>query len=117
MARHTQACLSVTSDAYTLNISLEAEQPEDIDESLFYPGLVNISGTYCFMNSTMQVSTVSAWYACGISHLVQALASLSYLQPYVDQVHEKAEALDVPTPVIDALQDLLHSQSRHPFVL
>lgn len=24
---------------------------------LFYPGLVNISGTYCFTNSTMQVRT------------------------------------------------------------
>ncbi|EGO02282.1 hypothetical protein SERLA73DRAFT_49623 [Serpula lacrymans var. lacrymans S7.3] len=55
-----------------------------------YPGLVNISGTYCFMNSTLQ-----------------AMASLSYLQPYIDAVHAKAEALDVPSPVIDALQDLL----------
>ncbi|KAH9173358.1 hypothetical protein EDB89DRAFT_723545 [Lactarius sanguifluus] len=27
----------------------------DVEEShSFYPGLVNISGTYCFMNSTMQ---------------------------------------------------------------
>lgn len=25
------------------------------EKGLFYPGLVNISGTYCFMNSTMQV--------------------------------------------------------------
>ncbi|THH11079.1 hypothetical protein EW146_g8170 [Bondarzewia mesenterica] len=58
----------------------------------YYPGLVNISGTYCFMNSTMQ-----------------ALASLSYLQPNIDAIHDKAEALDVPTPVVDAFQDLLHS--------
>ncbi|KAK0207056.1 hypothetical protein DFS33DRAFT_1382136 [Desarmillaria ectypa] len=57
----------------------------------YYPGLVNISGTYCFMNST-----------------VQALSSLSYLQPQIDAVHSKAEALDVPTPVIDILQDLFH---------
>lgn len=27
----------------------------DGEKSLFYPGLINISGTYCFMNSTMQV--------------------------------------------------------------
>jgi hypothetical protein len=34
----------------------EYSQPPDIEESKsFYPGLVNISGTYCFMNSTMQV--------------------------------------------------------------
>ncbi|KAF5339668.1 hypothetical protein D9757_014855 [Collybiopsis confluens] len=57
-----------------------------------YPGLVNISGTYCFMNST-----------------VQALSSLSYLQPHIDATHARAEALDVPSPVIDALQDLCHT--------
>lgn len=39
------------------------------------------------------------------------MASLSYLQPHIDAVHAKAEALDVPTPVIDALQDLFISQS------
>ncbi|KAK2465903.1 hypothetical protein APHAL10511_001544 [Amanita phalloides] len=55
----------------------------------YYPGLVNISGTYCFMNSTLQ-----------------ALASLSYLQPHIDAVHAKAEERDVPTPVIDTLQTL-----------
>jgi len=36
----------------------------------------------------------------------QALASLSYLQPHLDAINAKAEALDVPTPVIDALQEL-----------
>ncbi|KAF5322338.1 hypothetical protein D9619_000232 [Psilocybe cf. subviscida] len=35
-----------------------------------------------------------------------AMASLSYLQPHIDAIHAKAEALDVPTPVIDALQEL-----------
>ncbi|KAI9508141.1 hypothetical protein F5148DRAFT_980283 [Russula earlei] len=61
------------------------------EKSAFYPGLVNISGTYCFMNSTMQ-----------------ALASLSYLRPHIDGIYFKAEAVDVPTPVVDALRDLLH---------
>ncbi|EAU82675.1 hypothetical protein CC1G_08832 [Coprinopsis cinerea okayama7 len=61
---------------------------EEEDEG-YYPGLVNVSGTYCFMNSTLQ-----------------ALASLSYLQPHIDAIHAKAEALDVPTPVIDALKEL-----------
>ena len=35
------------------------------------------------------------------------MASLSYLQPYLNDVHEKAEEWDVPSPVIDALQDQL----------
>ncbi|KAG6876156.1 hypothetical protein C0992_000646 [Termitomyces sp. T32_za158] len=61
----------------------------------YYPGLVNISGTYCFMNSTLQ-----------------ALASLSYLQPHIDTIHDKAEALDVPTPVIDALQELFRRLNK-----
>lgn len=38
------------------------------------------------------------------------MASLCYLQPQIEQIHAKAEALDVPTPVIDALRDLLHSK-------
>lgn len=38
----------------------------------------------------------------------QALASLNYLQPYIDAIHTRAEALDVPTPVVDALRDILH---------
>ncbi|KAG6848439.1 hypothetical protein H0H93_016953 [Arthromyces matolae] len=61
----------------------------------YYPGLVNISGTYCFMNSTLQ-----------------ALASLSYLQPHIDNIHDKAEALDVPSPVIDTLQDLFRRLNK-----
>ncbi|KAI0677187.1 hypothetical protein C8Q78DRAFT_1001569 [Trametes maxima] len=56
----------------------------------YYPGLVNISGTYCFMNSTLQ-----------------AMASLVYLQPQLDEIHARAETLDVPTPVIDSLRDLV----------
>ncbi|KAI0941258.1 hypothetical protein AcV7_002875 [Taiwanofungus camphoratus] len=67
----------------------------------YYPGLVNISGTYCFMNSTLQ-----------------AMASLCFLQPHLEEIHTKAVALDVPTPVVDALRDLLHTlntptSSRH----
>ncbi|KAF8967428.1 hypothetical protein BDZ97DRAFT_1916718 [Flammula alnicola] len=61
----------------------------ELEDYQYYPGLVNISGTYCFMNSTLQ-----------------AMASLSYLQPHIDAIHSKAVALDVPTPVIDALQEL-----------
>lgn len=37
------------------------------------------------------------------------MASLSYLQPQLEKIHAHAEALDVPTPVIDSLRDLLYS--------
>ncbi|KZP21563.1 cysteine proteinase [Athelia psychrophila] len=67
----------------------ELLQDPGVDDG-HYPGLVNISGTYCFMNSTLQ-----------------AMASLSYVQPQLEAIHARAEALDVPTPVIDALQELL----------
>ncbi|KIP06168.1 hypothetical protein PHLGIDRAFT_91230 [Phlebiopsis gigantea 11061_1 CR5-6] len=64
---------------------------EDAQDDSYYPGIVNISGTYCFMNSTLQ-----------------ALASLSYFQPQIEAIHTRAEELDVPTPVIDAIRDILH---------
>ena len=38
----------------------------------------------------------------------QALASLTYLQPQIDAIHAKAEYLDVPTPIIDALHELFN---------
>ncbi|KAG8757830.1 hypothetical protein FRC14_001362 [Serendipita sp. 396] len=58
----------------------------------YYPGLVNISGTYCFLNATLQ-----------------AIASLCYLQPYLDNMYAKAELFDVSTPVLDALVAQLQS--------
>ncbi|TFK46934.1 cysteine proteinase [Heliocybe sulcata] len=81
------------ADQLALNGSEKHEQSHDGagTEDGYYPGLVNISGTYCFMNSTLQ-----------------AMASLCYLQPHIERIHAKAEALDVPTPVIDALRDLLY---------
>ncbi|KAJ7919490.1 hypothetical protein B0H13DRAFT_2656774 [Mycena leptocephala] len=56
-----------------------------VDSDAHFPGLVNMSGTHCFMNSTLQ-----------------ALASLSGLSPYLLAIRTRAEALDVPTPVVDA---------------
>lgn len=35
------------------------------------------------------------------------MASLSYLQPYLDEIHEKAVEWNVRSPLIDALQDQL----------
>ncbi|KAF7294218.1 USP domain-containing protein [Mycena chlorophos] len=63
---------------------------QDSAQDALFPGLVNMSGTHCFMNSTLQ-----------------ALASLSFLTPYLLSIRTRAEALDVPTPVVDALIDLL----------
>ncbi|KAJ7823428.1 hypothetical protein B0H14DRAFT_2826756, partial [Mycena olivaceomarginata] len=60
------------------------------DDDAHFPGLVNMSGTHCFMNLTLQ-----------------ALASLSNLPPYLLGIRTRAEALDVPTPVVDAHIDLL----------
>lgn len=44
----------------------------------------------------------------------KAFASLNYLIPYVDAIHDKAEEFDVPTPVVDALRDMLTSTSPFP---
>ena len=55
-------------------------------------------------------STLSFYqYICTVQLTVcKAMASLSYLQPHIDAIHAKAVALDVPSPVVDALQDLMH---------
>ena len=41
------------------------------------------------------------------------MASLSYLQPYLVAVHEKAVRLDVPSPVVDALLDLINGTLQY----
>ncbi|CUA70155.1 ubiquitin carboxyl-terminal hydrolase 1 [Rhizoctonia solani] len=75
-------------------IRRRADLAQDSQSSLVlkgcYPGLVNISGTYCFFNST-----------------VQAFASLQSLKPQIDEIYENAERWDVPTPVLDTLRQVL----------
>jgi hypothetical protein len=44
----------------------------------------------------------------------QALAALHYLPPYLAAVQARAEALDVATPVVDALRSLLSGSLRFP---
>lgn len=39
------------------------------------------------------------------------MASLNYLQPFINAINEKAERLDVPTPIIDTLRETLASTS------
>ena len=58
-------------------------------QSSHYPGLYN-TGNSCFLNSTLQ-----------------SLASLDVLRAYLEKVMELAETWDVPTPVTDALYDLI----------
>lgn len=41
-----------------LNVCADSDRDQGIDDG-YYPGLVNISGTYCFMNSTLQVRSRS----------------------------------------------------------
>ncbi|KAG2073543.1 cysteine proteinase [Suillus decipiens] len=77
------------SEQIELNGHARPQHKNDVHDG-YYPGLVNISGTYCFMNSTMQ-----------------AMASLSYLLPYLSYTQAKAIQLDVASPVVDALLALL----------
>ncbi|CAE6343403.1 unnamed protein product [Rhizoctonia solani] len=78
----------------TKGIRRRADLTQDSQSTLVskgcYPGLVNISGTYCFFNST-----------------VQAFASLKSLQPQIEEIYKNAEDWDVPTPVLDALRKVL----------
>lgn len=40
-------------------------------DDVYYPGLVNISGTYCFLNSTLQVSLSRLW--AGVAEVLTTL--------------------------------------------
>ncbi|KAF8324621.1 uncharacterized protein EI90DRAFT_3075243 [Cantharellus anzutake] len=71
-------------------LRLLGRHPTESQDHQWYPGLVNVSGTYCFMNSVLQ-----------------AFSSLSYLQPHVEEVYSRAEAHDIPTPVTDAVRNVL----------
>ncbi|TFK68489.1 cysteine proteinase [Pluteus cervinus] len=78
------------AEQQAMNGRHDSDSGKESEDDGYYPGLVNISGTYCFLNSTLQ-----------------ALSSLSYLKPHIDAIHDKAVALDVPSPVTDALQNVL----------
>ncbi|KAG9038844.1 hypothetical protein FRB95_014393 [Tulasnella sp. JGI-2019a] len=96
-SKHSRRSEKSRSDAPRTRAQQLAAQKEDSvapyvkAEACYYPGLVNMSGTYCFLNSPLQ-----------------ALASLAYLQPQMESIHEKAEEWDVPTPVVDALREILN---------
>lgn len=77
---------------------------EVVDPGDKFPGMVNLSGTLCYMNSVLQ-----------------AFASLPTLTSYLDRVITAAERVDMPTPVCDALYDILADlntgHARHPAAL
>jgi len=84
-----------------------------------YPGMVNLSGTLCYMNSILQVSE-RACLSCAtkaadlikvMTSQTQAFASLSYLKTYLEQIIFLAEEVDLNTPVIDALEGTIQGES------
>ncbi|KAK4684463.1 ubiquitin carboxyl-terminal hydrolase 1, partial [Tremellales sp. Uapishka_1] len=71
-------------------------------DAVYFPGMVNLSGTLCYMNSVLQ-----------------ALASLPSLLDHLARITNLAVEVDLPTPVIDSLLDILRdlntpSPSRPP---
>ncbi|WVW83920.1 hypothetical protein I302_105942 [Kwoniella bestiolae CBS 10118] len=73
----------------------------DVDLNNHFPGMVNLSGTLCYMNSVLQ-----------------AFASITSLVNHLEKIVELAVETDTPTPVTDALleviQDLNTPHSRSP---
>lgn len=73
------------------------------------------------MNSVLQVCPLVSLSPISLSlrtHAMdgifkQAFASLSYLAPHIDAIHDKAELLDVPTPVVDTLRETLFGDYPH----
>jgi hypothetical protein len=58
LVRHPSNIVCFTETDFETIISKVTNDASEGEKGSFYPGLVNISGTYCFMNSTMQVRPV-----------------------------------------------------------
>ncbi|CAK9783032.1 cysteine proteinase [Cutaneotrichosporon oleaginosum] len=99
------APLALASPSSPSSSSRHAPRPKPAhDPGDRYPGMVNLSGTLCYMNSVLQ-----------------AFASLPTLTAYLGRVIRAAESVDLPTPVSDALYDVLADlntgHARHPAAL
>lgn len=55
LVRHPSNIVCSAETDFETIISKATSDASEGEKGSFYPGLVNISGTYCFMNSTMQV--------------------------------------------------------------
>jgi hypothetical protein len=55
LVRHPPNIVCFAETEFETFISEVTNDASEGEKGLCYPGLVNISGTYCFMNSTMQV--------------------------------------------------------------
>lgn len=55
LVRHPSNIVCFAGTVFETIVSEVTNDVSEGEKGLFYPGIVNISGTYCFMNSTMQV--------------------------------------------------------------
>ncbi|KAL7412237.1 hypothetical protein BDY24DRAFT_393710 [Mrakia frigida] len=81
-----------------LNGTAQSKLTPQLDSSLetdsHFPGLVNSSGAFCFLNSVLQ-----------------AMAALPPFLTYISHLHSQALTYDVPSPLLDVLLPLLTSLS------
>ncbi|RSH87343.1 hypothetical protein EHS25_003252 [Saitozyma podzolica] len=70
------------------------------DAPQYFPGMVNLSGTLCYMNSVLQ-----------------AFASMASLIFHLERIVALAVDVDIPTPVTDALLDVLQGPLELIFCL
>lgn len=86
-----------------------------VEEHVYFPGMVNLSGTLCYMNSVLQVcpcqlSSLSASVRVKIDK-TQAFASVTSLFTQLEKIVQLAQEVDYPTPVTDALLEVLYGKS------
>lgn len=73
--------------------------------------MVNLSGTLCYMNSVLQVRShpISIGAVAGGSD-GQAFASVTSLFTQLEKIVQLAVDVDLPTPVTDALLEVLYGK-------
>ncbi|ORY33965.1 hypothetical protein BCR39DRAFT_517965 [Naematelia encephala] len=80
------------------------ENSLSIDDDAYFPGMVNLSGVLCYMNSVLQ-----------------SMASIASLIQHLERIIHLAVEVDMPTPVSDALSDVMRDlntpSSRTPIPL
>ena len=77
-------------------------------EQTYFPGMVNLSGTLCYMNSVLQVRSPFSTSGRYTSANAQAFASVTSLLSHLERIVNFAVEVDLPTPVSDALLTILY---------